>query len=105
MAATTIDPARQSYEQLAPEYDRRWAAYIEATMRLVLNGLNLTGHESVLDLACGTGELERRLLERWPKLRIVGADVSFHMLVSARRKLGGADFVQAEDARLPVVSG
>ena len=105
MAETTIDPARRSYEQLAPEYDRRWADYIDATMRLVLDGLNLAGQERVLDLACGTGELERRLLERWPRLRITGVDLSFNMLVSAQRKLGGADFVQAEAGRLPVASG
>ena len=105
MADRTIDPARHSYEQLAPEYDRRWADYIDATMRLVLERLHLAGHERVLDLACGTGELERRLLKRWPQLRIVGADLSFNMLVSALRKLGAADFIQAEAARLPVGSG
>ena len=105
MAETTIDPARQSYEQLAREYDSRWADYIDATMRLVLDGLNLAGQERVLDLACGTGELERRLLERWPRLRITGADLSFNMLVRAQRKLGGADFLQAEAGRLPVASG
>lgn len=37
----------------------------------------------VADLGCGTGELTRTLLERWPKAQIVGVDHSQEMLARA----------------------
>jgi trans-aconitate methyltransferase len=62
------NPARQSYDRLATIYDRRWRSYEEATLHAALEGISCTGTEHLLDLACGTGELERLLLDRWPKL-------------------------------------
>ena len=100
----TSDPARQSYDSLASRYDRRWAGYIDATMRLTLEGLNLSGTERVLDLACGTGELVWRLLERWPGLQVVGTDISRNMLHQAQLKTTAAHFVESESDRLPFQS-
>ena len=42
------------------------------------------GKETVLDLACGTGELEYRLKNS--RLEFTGVDISWKMLSSARRK-------------------
>lgn len=40
------------------------------------------------DLGCGTGDLTRLLLERWPEARIVGVDSSAHMLAVAGQAQG-----------------
>lgn len=55
---------------------------------------------SAIDLGCGTGELTRGLLERWPDARIVGVDSSDEMLAAAapRAVVGRLRFVRG-DAR------
>lgn len=55
---------------------------------------------TVIDLGCGTGELTRGLLDRWPDARIVGVDNSAEMLAAAapRAVEGRLRFV-AGDAR------
>jgi len=74
------------YDHLAAQYDRRWQSYIEGTLNVVLEGANFQGNETVLDVPCGTGELERRLLAKWPDLCITGADLSTGMLAEAKAK-------------------
>lgn len=94
--------ARRSYDALAPSYDTRWSKYIDATLALALESLDLGGHERLLDVGCGTGELERRLLARWPMLRITGVDVSANMLRQAADKQTSTALVAAVADRLPL---
>ena len=65
------------------------------------------GH--VLELACGTGIVTRRLRERIdPTLRLVASDLSKAMLNFARSKLidhGGIDWREADAASLPFDDG
>ncbi|CAN5773428.1 methyltransferase domain-containing protein [soil metagenome] len=98
-----IEPIRREYDRLAPQYDRRWGHYVEATLGAVMNSLDFDGQERVLDLACGTGALEHRLLDRWPALQVVGADLSGGMLQEAASKAlaGVVGWVQADARRLP----
>jgi len=58
---------------------------------------------SIVDLGCGTGELARILLDRWPRARIIGVDLSKEMLAAAdpRAVPGRLEFVQADGAELP----
>jgi ubiquinone/menaquinone biosynthesis C-methylase UbiE len=52
-----------------------------------------------LDLACGTGELEGRLVSLFPRIKIVALDNSPHMLSQAGGKLKGTtqvSFVQGD---------
>jgi len=74
------------YDRLASHYDKRWQAYIKATLSSVLEVADFRGDESVLDVPCGTGELEQRLLEKWPDLCITGTDLSPGMLAQAKAK-------------------
>jgi trans-aconitate 2-methyltransferase len=54
----------------------------------------------IADLGCGTGNLTRTLLERWPAARVVGIDSSPEMLAKAMPLAipGRLDFVQADIA-------
>lgn len=80
------DPVRQEYDRIAAAYDRRWRPYIDATLKTVLEAVQFEGHETILDVPCGTGELERRLLAKSPQLQITGADLSPGMLQQAGKK-------------------
>lgn len=55
----------------------------------------------VLDLATGVGAMARQLLQRWPGIRLVGADLSPMQLASAHRSLPGLPLVRANAAKLP----
>jgi ubiquinone/menaquinone biosynthesis C-methylase UbiE len=98
------DAVRQEYDRLASEYDHRWRLYIDATLRAVLNAVSLEGTEDVLDVPCGTGELERSLLSQWPNLRITGADISPGMLREATGKdvANKVTWMEADVRNLPV---
>jgi ubiquinone/menaquinone biosynthesis C-methylase UbiE len=102
-----VAAVRREYDRLAPEYDRRWNTYIDSTLTGVLEALTLAGGERILDVACGTGELERRLLDRWPRLRVIGADLSLEMLRRAEVKpvAGDVSWLQAEAGALPFADG
>lgn len=97
------DPVRESYERLATDYDRRWRMYIDASLDAALAGVDLQGDEEILDVPCGTGELERRLFAKWPRLRLTGIDVSLKMLKQARDKevADRVRWVEADIASIP----
>ena len=97
------EPVRREYDRLAPIYDRRWRSYVDVTLEAVIRSVSLQGHERLLDVACGTGELARLLFARWPSLQIVGTDISLGMLrqASVKNEDSKAFWVQAEAARLP----
>lgn len=54
------------YDQFAEIYDRRWSSYVSNTLSFLIDHLQrsqqISGNEHILDIACGTGELEKRLL-------------------------------------------
>jgi trans-aconitate 2-methyltransferase len=54
----------------------------------VIERLQLTGNEQVMDLGCGTGRDTKRLLELLPNGRVVAVDGSTQMLDRLRAKLG-----------------
>jgi len=62
---------------------------------------DLSGALSILDLGCGTGEITRRLAERYPHASIVGVDILEGNLEIARREsaaLGDRVRYEAGDA-------
>ncbi len=69
-----------TYDRVAdPQED--WA-------REVIDRLELSGGETVLDAGCGSGRVTRLLLERLPTGRVIGVDSSPSMIVKARASLG-----------------
>ena len=102
--ASDSESVRLAYDRLAPIYDDRWRQYIDATLQIVEQVVRCDGDERILDVPCGTGELERRLSARWPALRFVGVDLSREMLDRAAAKNVGASpqWVQADVRSLPL---
>ena len=53
----------------------------------VLDLLQLTGDERVLDAGCGSGRVTEQLLDRYPGVSVVALDAAPSMLVEARARL------------------
>jgi trans-aconitate 2-methyltransferase len=65
----------------------------------LVDRLELSGDETVLDAGCGTGRVTRHLVERLPQGRVIAVDVSPEMLEIAARTLD-ADRVEIVRADL-----
>jgi ubiquinone/menaquinone biosynthesis C-methylase UbiE len=93
------------YDQFAEIYDRRWSSYVSNTLSFLIDHLQrsqqISGNEHILDIACGTGELEKRLLNVHSDLKIIGVDISEKMLDMARLKLPNLEFVKASAIAMP----
>ena len=59
----------------------------------MLDLIHLGGHETVLEIGCGTARNLVRLARRFPSLALYGIDVSKEMLKTARRKASGHPIV------------
>ena len=68
-------------------YDRI-SGTMEALGLEVLQRLQLTGEELVVDAGCGSGRITQALLERLPGGRVIALDESPSMIDAARRRLG-----------------
>jgi trans-aconitate 2-methyltransferase len=71
----------------AETYDRVSDPQFEWGME-VLERLELTGRETVLDAGCGSGRVTAKLLDRLPEGRVVAVDGSEAMVEKAREALG-----------------
>ncbi|MGH9626652.1 MAG: class I SAM-dependent methyltransferase [Bryobacteraceae bacterium] len=78
---------RREYAHLAPEYDRRWSFYIEATTSATLARLSSSPTARILDVGCGTGVLLQRLAQNQPRATLTGIDPVPEMLTVARRRV------------------
>ena len=97
---------QQQYDQLAKIYDQRWKTYIGNTLNFVNQWAAIPAEATVLDIACGTGEFERLLLQVNPNQQILGIDISTEMLAIAQQKLDGYSsvrFEQGSATKIPAV--
>jgi trans-aconitate 2-methyltransferase len=60
----------------------------------LLNRITVTNPKTVFDLGCGTGNVTRALIERWPQAEVTGVDDSEAMLAQAAKDLPGARWVR-----------
>jgi trans-aconitate 2-methyltransferase len=60
----------------------------EEWAKRVIDRLELSGDESVLDAGCGSGRVTRLLTDRLPRGRVIGVDASPSMIAKARESLG-----------------
>ena len=79
------------YERQAQSYDRRWnRTFGGALLHACFEAVPWNRVQRVLDVGCGTGALEQRVLTNGaPSVQIVGVDASFAMLREAHSKLNG----------------
>ncbi|MEH2317706.1 class I SAM-dependent methyltransferase [Nostoc sp.] len=101
MTETTV---RKQYNQLAAIYDLRWKDYIANTLSFLKTWVQISPTDTVLDIACGTGEFERLLLTEYSDQQIVGIDISENMLAIAKLKCSAypqVSFQTASASRLP----
>ena len=92
----------KEYTALAPTYDQRWSAYLNASLQMTLEKVTDLPADRMLDVACGTGLLLKVLSGRSDSPELVGIDRVPAMLDVARQKLGQrATFLECEAAQLP----
>jgi ubiquinone/menaquinone biosynthesis C-methylase UbiE len=96
---------------LALTYDRGelQAHAYRPTHDAVMGRLDDARPSKVIDLGCGTGQLTRRLIERFPDATVVAVDLSPGMLAKAADRLGPIlsehpAIVRADAQRLPFAS-
>lgn len=102
MDTTPLEAVRDEYRRLAPQYEQRWATYIERTVDETLAHWQPSAG-IVVDVGCGTGYLLARLVQCQPEVRAVGIDPSGDMLRRAHDK-GAALFsaIEAVAESLPL---
>jgi ubiquinone/menaquinone biosynthesis C-methylase UbiE len=88
----------EQYDAWANIYDVFWARYVNKTIPVLQRVADVASGERVLDLACGTGTFERRVLTDVPDATLVGVDLASSMVERARAKLGGQPGVRFEQA-------
>ncbi len=93
----------QVYGDFANYYDfLGWNRFARISAERLKNFVKFRGNggETVLDLACGTGELEYLLADT--ELKFTGVDISRKMLTEARRKTSGVKYIYGDisDVRL-----
>jgi SAM-dependent methyltransferase len=104
------------YDRIAEGYAACWSPiHRPRTLELldVVEPYVAAGATRILDVGCGTGALLAAAVERWPQVRITGADPSSGMLLVAERELAvlpphqreRIDVVQAAAERLPFDDG
>jgi ubiquinone/menaquinone biosynthesis C-methylase UbiE len=99
---TQTEKLLKEYTALAPTYDQRWSAYLNASLHMTLGKIMNLPADGVLDVACGTGLLLKSLAERSDLPKLVGVDRVPAMLEVARRRLGQrAIFIECGAAQLP----
>lgn len=97
-----MSSAGRQYDAWAYVYDLVWRRYSERTVNELLTRAEFVGTR-VLDVGCGTGILEEKLVQRHPEWTIVGIDASSRMIQRARAKRVSSNlsFVQASADELP----
>lgn len=93
------------------DWDRHWSRYAQSAEQnpaqayrreLVFERLELdraTGPVRLLELGSGQGDLSREIKERWPRVELLGLDLSETGIELARRKVPDGTFIRADFTR------
>lgn len=75
-----FDSTSETYEKVV-----RWATFgrDEYWKKIIIN--QIRNHDSILDLACGTGILTRKVASKFPKAKIIGIDITKNYLELAKK--------------------
>ena len=95
---------RAMFDRIAPRYDalnRLFSLRLDQSWRrLTIRTIGVSAQDTVIDLACGTGDLSE--LATQAGARVIGVDFAGNMLAGARRRGIRATFVQADASHLPL---
>ena len=92
----------KEYTALAPTYDRRWSAYLRASLAMTAERVADLPADRVLDVACGTGQLLEMLLKHPGDPELFGIDRVPAMLEVANHRIGQrATLLEASAEELP----
>ena len=83
----------QRFDEFAQEYAQRYmdiGAYADSIDRFF--NLIPSKHPSILELACGPGNVTRIMAERFPESKITALDLAPNMIAIARKHLPEVDF-------------
>ncbi|GMR17053.1 MAG: methyltransferase domain-containing protein [Gammaproteobacteria bacterium] len=101
-AAQQTAKLREEYSALAPDYDRRWASYLRASLSMTLDAVADLPAQRILDVGCGTGLLLDMLTQRTEQAELAGIDPVPAMLAVAQQRLGRrALLLEADAEKLP----
>lgn len=99
---------RSLFNELAPSYDRLnrlFSLGLDTGWRKQLVGAVTRKHPlTILDLACGSGDVTSMLQGALPKARIVGLDFSRPLLTQAKAR-GLAELTEADALKVPFADG
>jgi ubiquinone/menaquinone biosynthesis C-methylase UbiE len=101
--------AQKEFDRWSGGYDRNplQLFFFEPAHRMLLDALG-PDDRCILDVGCGTGRFASRVLERFPRSRVWGLDLSEGMLRRGQARCRAADgrlhLVRADSARLPFAS-
>ena len=99
---------RSMFDRIAPSYDRMnriiTLGFDQRWRRSLIDALGVDGGDTVLDLACGTGDFA--LMARERGARVIGLDFAGAMLAAARERCPEAvTLVRGDALRLPLADG
>ncbi|GAB63240.1 MAG: methyltransferase domain-containing protein [Candidatus Jettenia sp.] len=90
------------YANLASQYDKHWAFYINATLQETLKRLDIKPTDTVLDIGCGTGALLRSISIKYPSVNLIGIDLSKEMIkVACNKQIKTCNLVTGNAQHLP----
>jgi demethylmenaquinone methyltransferase / 2-methoxy-6-polyprenyl-1,4-benzoquinol methylase len=99
---------REMFKTIAPRYDfitRAFSYSMDRHWKLLgVEKASLPNDPVVLDLACGTGDFSQLVVQRLPRARVVGVDLTERMLRLARRR-GLTETVCGNATALPFADG
>jgi ubiquinone/menaquinone biosynthesis C-methylase UbiE len=96
---------RYIHGETDPKETERLEKQARFLTRWILDGVEAGPGALVLDLACGTGAMMRRLSARLPDALLFGADISFEQLREAKKRSPELWLVQSNAVALPFRSG
>ncbi len=99
---------RTMFDRIAPSYDRMnriiTLGFDQRWRRSLIDSLGVEADDTVLDLACGTGDFA--IMARARGARVIGLDFSGAMLAAARERCpDDVALVRGDALRLPLASG
>lgn len=99
---------RTMFDRIAPSYDRMnriiTLGFDQRWRRSLIEALGVSGDDTVLDLACGTGDFA--IMARARGASVVGLDFAGAMLAAARERCpDDVALVRGDALRLPLASG